>query len=120
MGERKLTHATLTSDLFVNSSGTGTPVVLVHVSLATGAEEWHSQRALADEGFRLLGSTDVAMGRARSRKVRISSAMLTTLPTSWARVRISWAILTGVSECSSQLPAVRMRRYPSRCWSQLQ
>jgi pimeloyl-ACP methyl ester carboxylesterase len=29
-------------------------VVLVHGSLATGAEEWQAQRPLADEGFRLL------------------------------------------------------------------
>src|SRR5262245_26407998 len=42
------------SDLFAGSWGTGTPVVLVHGSLATGAEEWQAQRPLADEGFRLL------------------------------------------------------------------
>jgi hypothetical protein len=42
------------SDLFVDSWGTGTPVVLVHGSLATGGEEWHAQRPLADDGFRLL------------------------------------------------------------------
>jgi pimeloyl-ACP methyl ester carboxylesterase len=42
------------SDLFVDSWGTGTPVVLVHGSLATGVEEWQAQRPLADEGFRLL------------------------------------------------------------------
>ena len=41
-------------DLFVESWGSGTPVVLVHGSLATGAEEWPAQRLLADEGFRLL------------------------------------------------------------------
>ena len=41
-------------NLFVDSWGTGTPVVLVHGSLATGAEEWQAQRPLADEGFRLL------------------------------------------------------------------
>jgi pimeloyl-ACP methyl ester carboxylesterase len=32
----------------------GTPVVLVHGSLATGAEEWECQRPLAVEGFRLV------------------------------------------------------------------
>jgi pimeloyl-ACP methyl ester carboxylesterase len=37
----------------VDSWGTGTDVVLVHGSLATGAEEWQAQRPLADEGFRL-------------------------------------------------------------------
>ena len=42
------------SDLFVDSWGDGTPVVLVHGSLATGFEEWQAQRPLADEGFRLL------------------------------------------------------------------
>jgi pimeloyl-ACP methyl ester carboxylesterase len=41
-------------DLSVESWGTGTPVVLVHGSLATAAEEWEAQRPLADEGFRLL------------------------------------------------------------------
>src|SRR5262245_40033695 len=38
------------SDLFVDSWGTRTPVVLVHGSLATGAEEWQGQRPLADGG----------------------------------------------------------------------
>ena len=42
------------SDLFIDSCGSGTPVVLVHGSLATGADEWQMQRPLADEGFRLL------------------------------------------------------------------
>ncbi len=42
------------TDLFVNYWGSGTPVVLVHGSLAIGSEEWQEQRALADEGFRLL------------------------------------------------------------------
>jgi len=42
------------SDLFVEFWGSGTPVVLVHGSLATGAEEWQAQRPLADDGFRLL------------------------------------------------------------------
>jgi pimeloyl-ACP methyl ester carboxylesterase len=42
------------SGLFVDVWGDGTPVVLVHGSLATGADEWQAQRPLADEGFRLL------------------------------------------------------------------
>lgn len=42
------------TNLYVEEWGAGTPVVLVHGSLATGAEEWDAQRALADEGFRLL------------------------------------------------------------------
>jgi pimeloyl-ACP methyl ester carboxylesterase len=42
------------SDLFIQSWGAGTPVVLVHGSLATGTDEWQAQRPLADEGCRLL------------------------------------------------------------------
>ena len=42
------------TDLFVQSWGSGTPVVLVHGSLATSDDEWQAQRPLADEGFRLL------------------------------------------------------------------
>ena len=42
------------TDIFVESWGVGTPVVLVHGSLATGAEEWQAQRPLAQEGYRLL------------------------------------------------------------------
>jgi pimeloyl-ACP methyl ester carboxylesterase len=34
--------------------GTGEPVVLVHGSLATGADEWSAQHSLADKGFSLL------------------------------------------------------------------
>jgi pimeloyl-ACP methyl ester carboxylesterase len=42
------------TDLFVDSWGNGTPAVLVHGSLATGAEEWVAQQPLAEAGFRLL------------------------------------------------------------------
>jgi pimeloyl-ACP methyl ester carboxylesterase len=42
------------SDLSVETWGAGTPVVLVHGSLATGAEEWQAQQPLADQGFRLF------------------------------------------------------------------
>jgi pimeloyl-ACP methyl ester carboxylesterase len=42
------------TDLFVDSWGSGERVLLVHGSLATGADEWQAQRPLADEGFRLL------------------------------------------------------------------
>src|SRR4051794_40560619 len=38
----------------VEEWGTGERVVLVHGSLATGAEEWEAQRPLLDEGFRLV------------------------------------------------------------------
>jgi pimeloyl-ACP methyl ester carboxylesterase len=42
------------SDLFVEAWGTGTRVVLVHGSLATGTEEWQAQRPLAEQGYQLL------------------------------------------------------------------
>lgn len=42
------------TDLAVETWGSGTPVVLVHGSLATGVEEWEEQRPLAEEGFGLL------------------------------------------------------------------
>src|SRR5262245_25506979 len=42
------------TDLFVESWGNGTPVVLVHGSLANGVEEWQAPRPLADDGFRLV------------------------------------------------------------------
>ena len=35
------------TDIFVESWGVGTPVVLVHGSLATGGKEWQAQRPLA-------------------------------------------------------------------------
>jgi pimeloyl-ACP methyl ester carboxylesterase len=41
-------------DLFVESWGRGTRVVLVHGSLATGTGEWQAQRPLADEEFQLV------------------------------------------------------------------
>jgi pimeloyl-ACP methyl ester carboxylesterase len=40
--------------LHVEEWGAGERVVLVHGSLATGAEEWEVQRPLGDEGFRLV------------------------------------------------------------------
>jgi pimeloyl-ACP methyl ester carboxylesterase len=42
------------SGLHTETWGDGTPVVLVHGSLATGAEEWSEQRPLAERGFRLI------------------------------------------------------------------
>ena len=52
------------SDLFVDSWGLGVPVVLVHGSLAVGADEWQAQRPLADEGFRLLVPDRRGYGRS--------------------------------------------------------
>jgi pimeloyl-ACP methyl ester carboxylesterase len=52
------------SDLFVESWGEGTPVVLVHGSLATGADEWQAQRMLADDGFRLVVPDRRGYGRS--------------------------------------------------------
>ncbi|MGH9085059.1 MAG: alpha/beta fold hydrolase, partial [Acidimicrobiales bacterium] len=45
---------TSTRGLHVEVWGEGTPVVLVHGSLATSAEEWEGQRSLVDQGFRFL------------------------------------------------------------------
>jgi len=45
---------TAAGSLHVEEWGDGAPVVLVHGSLASGAEEWEAQRPLADEGFRLV------------------------------------------------------------------
>jgi pimeloyl-ACP methyl ester carboxylesterase len=51
----KMTTKTHSIDqLYVEAWGDGTPVVLVHGSLAIGAEEWAAQRPLTDEGFRLI------------------------------------------------------------------
>jgi pimeloyl-ACP methyl ester carboxylesterase len=55
---------TKTTDIFFESWGTGTNVVLVHGSLATGAEEWQEQRPLAKEGFRLLVPDRRGYGRS--------------------------------------------------------
>src|SRR5688500_20141389 len=52
------------SGLFIESWGSGVPVVLVHGSLATGADEWQAQRPLADEGFRLLVPDRRGYGRS--------------------------------------------------------
>ena len=61
---RAAAQAHLRSDLYVESWGDGTPVVLVHGSLAIGAEEWEAQQALADEGFRLLVPDRRGYGRS--------------------------------------------------------
>lgn len=42
------------SELHTEIIGVGDRVVLVHGSLATGAEEWSAQQPLADEGFGLV------------------------------------------------------------------
>ena len=52
------------TDLYVETWGDGTPVVLVHGSLATGAEEWEAQRPLAGQGFRLLVPDRRGYGRS--------------------------------------------------------
>lgn len=48
------TAGAASTGLHVETWGEGVPVVLVHGSLAAGAEEWECQRPLAEEGFRLL------------------------------------------------------------------
>jgi pimeloyl-ACP methyl ester carboxylesterase len=45
---------TTPGDVHVQCWGNGTPAVLVHGSLATGAQEWEAQRPLADDNFRLV------------------------------------------------------------------
>jgi pimeloyl-ACP methyl ester carboxylesterase len=52
------------TDLFIETWGTGTPVVLVHGSLATGQGEWEAQRPLAEEGYRLLVPDRRGYGRS--------------------------------------------------------
>ena len=49
-----ITHRGLHGELHVESWGAGTPVVLVHGSLAVAAEEWEAQLPLAEEGYHLL------------------------------------------------------------------
>lgn len=49
----RTTNISPSADLHVEHWGVGAPVVLVHGSLATGAQEWEAQRPLADEGFGL-------------------------------------------------------------------
>ena len=106
------------SDLFVDSWGTGTPVVLVHGSLATGAEEWQAQRPLADEGFRLYWCLSGAdMARALWRNVRISCAMPRI-----AALMGDGAHLVGHSSglgAPFAMPGVRSDATLWRCWSQL-
>lgn len=40
-------------ELFVETWGDGTPIVLAHGSLVTGSEEWQAQRPLAEQGYQL-------------------------------------------------------------------
>jgi pimeloyl-ACP methyl ester carboxylesterase len=42
------------NDLYVETWGVGTRVVLVHGSLATCIDEWQAQRPLAEQGFQLV------------------------------------------------------------------
>ena len=58
------TRTSPVTDLFVDSWGSGVPVVLVHGSLAIGADEWQAQRPLAEEGFRLLVPDRRGYGRS--------------------------------------------------------
>lgn len=50
--------------LHLETWGAGTRAVLVHGSLATGAEEWQEQRPLADHGFSLLVPDRRGYGRS--------------------------------------------------------
>ena len=62
--ERTDAVMTETTHIFFESWGAGAKVVLVHGSLATGAEEWQEQRPLANEGFRLLAMDRRGYGRS--------------------------------------------------------
>ena len=42
------------SELFMETWGAGGRVVLVHGSLATGADEWQAQQSLGEQGYQLL------------------------------------------------------------------
>lgn len=53
-----------TTGLHLEVWGDGTPVVLVHGSLATAAEEWEAQRPLIGTGFRLLMPDRRGFGRS--------------------------------------------------------
>ncbi len=65
MATNTMTAATpRAGELHVETWGEGTPVVLVHGSLALGAEEWEQQRTLADEGFRLVVPDRRGYGRS--------------------------------------------------------
>jgi pimeloyl-ACP methyl ester carboxylesterase len=50
----RTTLRTTDQPLHVERWGSGTPVVLVHGSLAVGAEEWDAQRPLSADGFELV------------------------------------------------------------------
>lgn len=52
------------TDLFIQRWGEGTPVVLVHGSLATGSEEWEAQQPLAEHGYQLLALDRRGYGRS--------------------------------------------------------
>jgi pimeloyl-ACP methyl ester carboxylesterase len=54
MTTRRAATARTREKIHVETWGEGTPVVLVHGSLALATEEWEQQRPLASEGFRLL------------------------------------------------------------------
>lgn len=55
---------TSTGGLHVETWGDGTPVVLVHGSLATSKEEWEAQRSLTDEGFRFIAPDRRGIGQS--------------------------------------------------------
>jgi pimeloyl-ACP methyl ester carboxylesterase len=55
-----------TNGLYVETWGDGTPVVLVHGSLAIGNDEWEAQRPLAEQGFALRVCDRRGYGRSES------------------------------------------------------
>ncbi|MCG6663918.1 alpha/beta fold hydrolase, partial [Halomonas kenyensis] len=56
------------STLCIEAWGSGTPVLLIHGSLATGQEEWEAQQPLAEEGYRLLALDRRGYGQSPAAK----------------------------------------------------
>lgn len=98
------------SDLFIEAWGTGAPVVLVHGSLATGAEEWQAQQPLAERrAISSWCSTVVVTARAPQSRARTSCGTPPTSRTSSATARMSLPTPTGDS-----VPCSRRRSDPGR------
>ena len=99
------------SELFVDCWGSGVPVVLVHGSLAIGAEEWQAQRPLADAGFRLVVPDRRGHGRSPATQGEDFLRDADDTPTSWVMLPTLWVILMVGSAFSLPLPNVLMQPY---------
>ena len=99
----------MVSNLFVDSWGSGVPVVLVHGSLATGADEGRHSGRSPMRAFACWCLTGVVTGEAQRPKARIFCVTPTTSPASWVMVPTSWVIPTVASAFCLPLPAVPMQ-----------